>query len=150
MRYFDFSLSRIIKEHACCDRDLSLIVTDIDCFKQINNCIGYQVSEDVLRGIGRLFLNGLRQYDLPARYSGEDISVIVPEIPINPAIALAERISKEAYQHFIEKSYPLTVSIGVSCIQKPNLIIALQLIHSADKALYAAKDCDKNEMEKYT
>ena len=147
---FDFSLSRIIKEHARYDRDLSLILADVDGFKKINDRYGHQAGDDVLREIGRLFLNGLREADLPARYGGEEISVILPETPINQAIALAERIRKKVYQHFIEKNPPLTVSIGVSCIQKPGITSALQLIHSADKALYAAKDYGKNKVEKYT
>jgi diguanylate cyclase (GGDEF)-like protein len=146
---FDFSLSRIVKEHARYDRNLSLLLADIDGFKQVNDRFGHQAGDEVLRRMGMLFLDGIREADLPARYGGEEISVILPETPINKAVALAERIRKKVYRHFTEKRPLLTVSIGVSCIHKPGITTALQLVHGADKALYAAKHSGKNTVKSY-
>ena len=146
---FEFSLSRIIAEHARYDKKLSLLLADIDGFKQVNDRFGHQAGDDVLRRIGKLFLDTIREADLPARYGGEEFSVILPETPINQAVALAERLCKKVYQHFSEKGPELTISIGVSCIQKPSITTALQLVHSADKALYTAKHAGKNRVEKY-
>jgi diguanylate cyclase (GGDEF)-like protein len=146
---FDFSLSRIIAEHARYDRNLSLLLADIDGFKQVNDRYGHQAGDDVLRRMGKLFIDGVREADFPARYGGEEISVILPETPINQAAALAERIRKKVYHHFSEKSPLITVSIGVSCIHKPDIITAMQLVHSADKALFTAKRAGKNAVERY-
>ncbi len=145
---FDFSLSRMIAEHARYERHLSLLLADIDDFKQVNDRYGHQAGDEVLRKMGKLFLDGIRDADLPARYGGEEFSVILPETPINQAVALAERIRKRVCRHFSEKCPHLTVSIGVSYIHKPGIITALQLIHSADKTLYIAKRSGKNKVER--
>jgi GGDEF domain-containing protein len=76
---YDFSLTRIVKEHARYDRHLSLLLADIDGFKQVNDRFGHQVGDEVLRRTGKLFLDGIREADLPARYGGEEISVILPQ-----------------------------------------------------------------------
>jgi diguanylate cyclase (GGDEF)-like protein len=146
---YDFSLTRIVKEHARYDRHLSLLLADIDGFKQVNDRFGHQTGDEVLRRMGKLFLDGFREADLPARYGGEEFSVILPETPINQAAGLAERIRKKVYRHFTEKRPLLTLSIGVSCIHKPGITTAQQLVHSADKALYAAKRSGKNAVERY-
>lgn len=147
---FDFSLSRIVKEHARYDRHLSLLLADVDEFKEINDRFGHQAGDEVLRRIGKIFLDGFREADLPARYGGEEFSVILPETPINQAVGLAERVRKKVYQHFKEKRPLLTVSIGVSYIHKPGIITAQQLVHSADKALYVAKSSGKNIVRRYS
>ena len=146
---FDFSLSRIVKEHARYDRHLSLLLADIDGFKQVNDRFGHQAGDEVLRRIGKLFLDCFREADLPARYGGEEFSVILPETPVNQAVGLAERIRKKVYRHFTERRPLLTMSIGVSCIHKPGITTAQQLVHSTDKALYAAKQSGKNIVERY-
>jgi diguanylate cyclase (GGDEF)-like protein len=146
---FDFSLNRIIAEHIRYERPLSLHLADIDGFKQINDRYGHQEGDEVLRRIGKLFLDDIREADLPARYGGEEITVILPETPINQAVALAERIRKKVERHFAEKLPQITISIGVSCLQKPGVTKAPQLIHSADKALYAAKCSGKNTVARY-
>jgi len=147
---FDFSLCRIVKEHGRYDRNLSLLLADIDGFKQVNDCLGHQAGDEALRRLGMLFLDSIREADLPARYGGEEISVILPETPINQAVILADRIRKKVYRYFKEKRTPITVSIGVSCIHRPGITTALQLIHGADKALYAAKRSGKNKVGRYT
>jgi diguanylate cyclase (GGDEF)-like protein len=147
---FDFSLSRLIAEHARYERHLSLLLADIDDFKQVNDHYGHQEGDDVLRRMGKLFLDGIREADLPARYGGEEISVILPETPINKAVALAERIRKKVGRNFTEKPPLLTISIGVSCINKPRITTARQLVHSADMALYNAKRTGKNSVARYT
>jgi len=146
---FDFSLSRLIAEHARYERQLSLLLADIDDFKQVNDRYGHQEGDAVLRRMGKLFLDGIREADLPARYGGEEISVILPETPINKAVALAERIRKKVGRHFMEKSPLLTISIGVSCINKPSITTAQQLVHSTDIALYNAKRSGKNSVAEY-
>jgi diguanylate cyclase (GGDEF)-like protein len=147
---FDFSLSRIVAEHARYEKHLSLHLADIDGFKQVNDRYGHQEGDDVLRKMGKLFLDNIREADLPARYGGEEISVILPETPIKQAVALAERIRKKVVRHFAEKLPQITISIGVSCIQKPDITTAQQLVHCADKALYAAKRSGKNTVARYT
>jgi diguanylate cyclase (GGDEF)-like protein len=144
---FDFLLNRMVKEHARYGRKLSLLLADIDNFKQVNDRYGHQAGDEILRRIGRLFLNGIREADFPARYGGEEIAVILPETPIKQAVVLAERLRKNVCRHFTKEEHLLTVSIGVSCIHKPDITTALGLVHNADKALYAAKGSGKNKVE---
>lgn len=145
---FDFSLNRMVTEHVRYDRNLSLLLADIDDFKKVNDRFGHQAGDEVLRRMGKLFLNSIREADFPARYGGEEISVILPETPINQAVALAEKVRKKVYRHFTEEGPFLTVSVGVSCIHKPGITTALQLVRNADKALYATKRSGKNKVER--
>ena len=68
---FDFSLGRMVTEYARYDRNLSLLLVDIDDFKHVNDRFGHQAGDGVLSEMGKLFLNSIREADLPARYGGE-------------------------------------------------------------------------------
>lgn len=144
---FDFLLNRMVIEHARYDKNLSLLLADIDDFKEVNDRFGHPAGDEVLRRVGNLFLHGIREADFPARYGGEEISVILPETPVNQAVALAERLRKNMCRSFAEKGPLLTVSIGVSCIHKPEVTTALELVRNADRALYSAKRSGKNKVE---
>jgi diguanylate cyclase (GGDEF)-like protein len=146
---FDFVLNRMVTEYFRDDRNLCLLLVDLDDFKQVNDRFGHQAGDRVLRKMGKLFLSVIRGIDFPARYGGEEISVILPETSIDQAVELGERLRKKVARDFTRGRLFLTVSIGVSCIQKPGITTALELVRSADKALYAAKRSGKNKVRRF-
>ena len=145
---FDFSLERMVREHLRYDRALSLLLLDIDDFKHVNDDHGHQTGDEVLRGIGRILLESIREADFPARYGGEEIAIIFPETAIDQAAVMAERLRGEVCRYFADTGLGITVSIGVSCIHELDTTTATELVRQADKALYKVKRTGKNGVGK--
>jgi diguanylate cyclase (GGDEF)-like protein len=138
---------------------LSLLMLDIDDFKQVNDTYGHLQGDQVLRGIGRILDAESRGVDEPARYGGEEFVVALPETDLPGAVELAERIRARIEATEIpwvddaravgarERGQPLhvTASIGVATI--PDSADDVEaLIAAADSALYAAKGAGKNRV----
>jgi diguanylate cyclase (GGDEF)-like protein len=143
---FDFSLERMVLEHRRYEKTLSLLMLDIDDFKQVNDQYGHQAGDEVLRGIGEIIFKNIRKADFPARYGGEEVAIIFPETPIDQAVVMAERLREYVCRYFAESGPGITVSIGVACIREPDVTTALALVRQADKALYKAKDAGKDRV----
>jgi diguanylate cyclase (GGDEF)-like protein len=143
---FDFSLERMVLEHRRYEKTLSLLMLDVDDFKQVNDQYGHQAGDEVLRGIGEIILKSIRKADFPARYGGEEVAIIFPETPIDQAVVMAERLREDVFRHFAESGPRITVSIGVACIREPDVTTALALVRQADKALYRAKGAGKDRV----
>jgi diguanylate cyclase (GGDEF)-like protein len=112
---------------------------DIDNFKKVNDEYGHQAGDKVLRRIGIIIRNGIRNSDFPARYGGEEIAIIFPETLIDRAAIMADRLRATLRRTFEESGPAITVSIGVSALSRPGAVSASQLVWQADKALYEAK-----------
>ncbi|GAX62516.1 response regulator [Candidatus Scalindua japonica] len=82
----------------------------------------------------------------PVRYGGEESAIIFSETAIAPAAVMAERLRVEVYRYFADRDLCITVSIGVSCICKPDVTTASELHYQADKALYKVKCGGKNRV----
>lgn len=148
---FDFFLDRMVLEHRRQHRALSLFLIDIDDFKKVNDLHGHQVGDEVLRRMGNAILDSLRKTDLPARYGGEEIAVILPATPLIQATEKANTLCEDLSRCFKEAGPPITVSIGVACIAESDLMTtAHELIHRADIALYKAKCDGKNRVVSYS
>jgi len=145
---FDFMLEHMVREHRRYNKSLSLLLLDIDDFKQVNDDHGHQAGDEVLRKIGKIVLKTIRDADFPARYGGEEIVIIFSETAIDPAAVMAERLRAEVHRYFADCGPSITVSIGVSCIRKPDVTTASELIRQADKALYKVKRSGKNRVRK--
>jgi diguanylate cyclase (GGDEF)-like protein len=134
-------------------RPLSLIMADLDYLRTINNTYGHLAGDAVLTGIAEIFRAEVREYDVPARFGGEEFSVLLPETTPEEALDVAERIRRAVEQREFEVSTseePIraTVSLGVACLPT-DAIDATALIHAADLAVYAAKDGGRNRVERY-
>lgn len=147
-RVFDFYLHREILESTRYNKPLSLIMADIDNFKAVNDNYGHQKGDEVLEEIARIFLTTSRQADLPARYGGEEIGIILPATPMEDAVVLAERLREEVFKFYSLKIPTVSISLGVASLGKENASSS-QLIREADKALYCAKENGKNRVVKY-
>ena len=122
---------------------------DIDDFKEVNDRLGHQVGDEVLRKLGEIILQRTRKADFPARYGGEEMVVILPATSIDKAIIMADTLREHISDYFAESGTPVTVSIGVSSINAPRVTTSAELVRQADKALYVAKRTGKNKVEQY-
>jgi diguanylate cyclase (GGDEF)-like protein len=144
---FDFILDRMVLEHRRQKMAISLLFIDIDDFKKVNDLHGHKDGDTVLRRIGKAILDSLRETDFPARYGGEEITIILPATPLVQATEKANRLCEELSRCFKKPGPIITVSIGVACIAESDLTTTAKgLVHRADLALYVAKSDGKNRV----
>jgi diguanylate cyclase (GGDEF)-like protein len=129
---------------------LSAVMIDLDHFKQINDEHGHAVGDQVLANVGRLLRESVRVIDIPGRYGGEELCVILPNTPIEGACKFAEtlRAKLEAQLHYAgPRLLPVTASIGVGSFDHMEIADAESLLRQADAALYRAKHAGRNRIE---
>ena len=149
-RYFATALATEIARAARFDRPMSLIMADLDLLRDINNSYGHLAGDAVLKGIAEIFHEELRHYDVPARFGGEEFSILLPETPPEQAMEIAERIRRAVAEREFEvetAAEPIraTVSLGVAGFPKDGLD-ANELIHQADLAVYRGKLQGRNRV----
>jgi diguanylate cyclase (GGDEF)-like protein len=130
---------------------LSLLIVDIDDFKQVNDAYGHLQGDEVLRALGRILLEESRGVDEPARYGGEEFVVALPETGPAGAFEVAERIRERIGATEIPRvdgsgALRATVSVGVASMPEAAREVTA-LIAAADAALYRAKRAGKNRSE---
>ena len=146
-----YMLRRLEEECERADRlgaPLSLLMIDLDHFKQVNDTFGHPFGDLVLRRVTALMKSGLRRYDVLGRIGGEEFLVISPGATLVEATALAERIRAQVVTEKVvdgDKECSITVSIGVTSFSTmegtPDL-----LMRKADAALYRAKKQGRNQV----
>ncbi|MCK5707498.1 MAG: response regulator [Candidatus Aureabacteria bacterium] len=145
-RYFFNALDIEVERAKRYKTKLSLIIIDIDNFKEVNDKYGHQQGDRVLANIARMFAKSIRKPAVLARYGGEEFAIIVPQTDIKGASMLAERLRVRIEKHSFllkkSKRVKLTISLGVSEYKKG--ISAKKLVGNTDKALYKAKKKGKN------
>ncbi|MCG8425273.1 MAG: diguanylate cyclase [Proteobacteria bacterium] len=147
-RYFIEFLEREIARCSRYSRPLSLLMFDIDHFKQINDSHGHLTGDYVLRELSRRLLGRIRKEELLARYGGEEFACVLPETDHEGAMHFAEQIRQivagEPFQYEGD-TFNVTVSVGVSTLTGENLD-ALAFIKRADTNLYRAKHEGRNRV----
>ena len=130
------------------ERDLSLLMFDIDFFKRINDQYGHLAGDHVLRELARVVQERIRREEVFARYGGEEFVILLPETPLPGAAALAENLRARVANHafvFQGERIPVTVSIGTALLGE-NDKVAADLIQRADEKLYEAKRGGRNRV----
>ena len=130
------------------ERDLSLLMFDIDFFKRINDQYGHLAGDHVLRELARIVQERIRREEVFARYGGEEFVILLPETPLPGAAALAESIRARVANHgfvFQGERIPVTISIGTALLGE-NDKVAADLIQRADEKLYEAKRGGRNRV----
>ncbi|MCY6370274.1 diguanylate cyclase [Clostridium ganghwense] len=152
-RFFHESLKKQIEISKKSKLPLSMLILDVDYFKHYNDLQGHQKGDRVLSQIGSILNANARSKDIVARYGGEEFTVILPNTIEKEAIFIAEqiRLAIENCKFEGEENQPkgkLTVSIGVSTFPD-KAKNDIELVDSADDALYRAKFFNKNRVETY-
>lgn len=152
-RFFQDALKNTIIRAEKSKFPVSLIFTDIDYFKHYNDLYGHQKGDEVLRKIGFILKSCVRNGDIVARYGGEEFAIILSNTNESDSVNIAERIRSEVekWEFEGEENQPngkITISVGVSTFpNKANN--EMELVNSADDALYRAKFFNKNRVETY-
>ncbi len=131
---------------------VSLLMIDIDHFKDFNDTFGHVSGDEVLKKIGRILMDNIRAIDFASRYGGEEFTVILPEVSLDGAVIVAERIREAVEKNPVRingKEAVVTLSIGVATFPD-DALSREDLIDRADKALYLAKRTGRNKVCAYT
>ncbi len=141
-RYIEEALEKEFNRAHRYNSALSVILTDIDFFKKVNNRYGHLAGDEVLRVVSQRLASGLRGTDILGRYGGEEFLVILPETDSQGAQVLAERLRKVVQAEPIEtegESLTINISLGVTEL-RDNTTAYAQLIAEADLGLYQSKE----------
>jgi diguanylate cyclase (GGDEF)-like protein len=133
--------------------DLSILLLDVDHFKNFNDTYGHQLGDEVLRSLAKVIQGSVRDFDYVFRYGGEEIVVLLPYTEHEGAVVLAERLRTWIEGRTLVAADPkgrypnirLTVSIGVSTFC-PVVEDEVKMVARADEALYAAKKQGRNRV----
>ena len=128
---------------------LSVLMTDIDFFKKVNDTYGHACGDYVLIQVAKLVKESIRDGDMAARYGGEEFVVMLHETDMNTAMLVAERIrSRVEETRFVYEGQELriTISIGVASCQDKMVLSAREIVNYADQALYVSKESGRNRV----
>ena len=123
----------------------SLVVWDLDHFKQINDKYGHAAGDKVLKTFAQTFMKATRDTDFVARFGGEEFVGIFPETKLNDALSLANKIREKVASskfHYQGEPVPITASAGIATVHDDDTIDSL--LQRADKMLYTAKSKGRN------
>ncbi|MBQ8848374.1 MAG: sensor domain-containing diguanylate cyclase [Candidatus Gastranaerophilales bacterium] len=151
-RHFYTLLENEIRRCSRYNRNMSLIMMDIDNFKKINDTYGHLTGDTILKRLAAVLQETVRKIDIPARYGGEEFVVILPETDKENACVIAERIRKNISEIVVKidenQNLSPTVSMGIAQYSTDGQE-AKELINAADTALYHSKHNGKNMVSTY-
>ncbi len=130
---------------------LSAVMIDIDHFKKLNDEYGHSAADQILANIGRLLRESVRVIDIPGRYGGDQLCVILPNTPLDGACKFAEtlRAKLEAQLHYAGiRVVAVTASLGVGSFDHMEIADAESLLSQAEDALSRAKAAGRNRVER--
>ena len=131
---------------------VSLMVMDVDHFKQVNDTHGHDVGDNVLRALGQRLVQNVRGMDVACRYGGEEFVLLMPNTDSALAAMIAERIRSDIESHEVvygkdaDQKLKVTVSIGISTTDVTENPSPEEFMKQADEALYMAKSLGRNRV----
>jgi diguanylate cyclase (GGDEF)-like protein len=149
-QFFDRQMPVEIERAMRSGSALTLVVLDIDDFKRVNDEMGHKKGDEALVAVAEIIRRNLRKVDMPFRYGGEEIVIMLPGTPEFEALHTAERLRRVINQHrgfrdLNGNTRVLSVSIGVA-VYPDTARTAEQLFEQADAAMYRAKQRGKNQV----
>lgn len=147
-RHLEETLDIEFKRAKRYDKELSIMIIDLDHFKNINDTYGHMAGDEVLRQISSRIKDSQRETDFVGRYGGEEIVVILPETDLQTSINIADDIRKIIAQKPVEfenKIIKVTASIGISNLRDEHNNYP-SIFAEADEALYSAKELGRNRV----
>ncbi|WP_455382043.1 sensor domain-containing diguanylate cyclase [Salinispira pacifica] len=149
-RYMEESLERELHRSRRSGAPLSVVMVDIDHFKQFNDTYGHEAGDVVLKAVGELLLHFVRAEDIPCRFGGEELVLILPGASIENGAQKAEsfrRATESLRVEYAGRHLPeITISLGVAAFSE-HLSQSTPLLNAADAALYRAKKAGRNRVE---
>jgi diguanylate cyclase (GGDEF)-like protein len=152
--YFEQQLDLEFKRAERRRQKFSLLMIDIDQFKQLNDSAGHHVGDEVLRQVASILIQDMREIDTVARYGGDEFVIILPETNQRQALFVAERLRRAVEQARFASATPgapreLSISVGLAVYDHDGRF-KRELIEYADAALYAAKKEGRNRVICYS
>ena len=145
-RAFDEHLGQLLAHADRFGHSLSLILVDVDHFKNVNDTWGHEAGDLVLKAIAQTLQDGVRAVDICARFGGEEIALLLPQTALGGAAELADRLRQRVSEQPVMwqgNDIKVTVSCGVACY--PDGVLTKEaLFAGADRALYEAKSAGRN------
>jgi diguanylate cyclase (GGDEF)-like protein len=151
-RYLEQRLSKELSYARRFRRPLTVLMTDVDFFKKLNDSYGHQAGDSALKVVSETLIAGLRDYDVVARYGGEEFAIVLLATPKTRGVTTAERLRaavEAASIVFRGQQIAVTISLGVASFPE-DADSADDLIDAADKALYEAKRRGRNQVCLYS
>lgn len=149
-RYFLEACERELKRAQRYDRLLSLVMFDIDLFKKVNDTHGHLAGDQILRELAVIVAKNLRREDIFSRYGGEEFSIILPEIGLERARRVCDKLRSLVAKHkfgFGGSTIEVTISLGIRTISSADKDLELNaFIAGADAKLYEAKEGGRNKV----
>ncbi len=146
--HFHNLLQKEINKAIRYSRQISIVMIDIDLFKNFNDAYGHQAGDEVLRSVSRIIKNNCRDVDIAARYGGEELVMVLPETDTAEAEGVAERVRSIIEGHSFDyqgNRLSVTISVGVATFPA-DAADRVSLIKAADEALYASKRNGRNRV----
>lgn len=140
------------------NRELSLVMCDVDHFKPINDTYGHLAGDHILRQLAKRIREHVRRDDIVARYGGEEFALVLPEVNKHKAAQMAEKLRKIIAEEpfiFDNISIPITLSMGIADLEEYKRVVAsvaesdvnpFAFIKIADDRLYVAKQTGRNKI----
>jgi diguanylate cyclase (GGDEF)-like protein len=142
-------IERAQKQHTSSKSPLACIMIDLDHFKRINDTWGHHAGDEVLVAASKIMMENARRNDEVGRYGGEEFAVLLPNTNIKTATRIAERLRQKISETKInidKQAIEVTASFGVACYPSDGVSSMSDLLKTADKALYEAKETGRNKV----
>ncbi|MAZ76157.1 MAG: PleD family two-component system response regulator [Micavibrio sp.] len=148
-RYFEVHLQKMLQQAKRNNKQMCLLIMDIDHFKAVNDTYGHGVGDEILKEFGVRVQDKLRSFDLVARFGGEEFVAILPDVSEEVAHIVAERLRASIADEPFKCAAPegqvdVSVSIGGTLVQPDSTATVEELLKRADDSLYKAKEQGRN------
>ncbi len=148
-RFFSIRLEEEISRYRRFNHPVSVVLLDLDGFKEVNDRMGHAAGDETLRDIAQILLKHSRGINVISRYGGDEFAVLLVETPKAGARLYADRIRQVVSTYPFTHGLSVTASFGVSSLPEDMAMSPDDIIRSADDALYAAKRAGKNKVVGY-